>query len=287
MFLYEAIEQFGKYQLTIDRSQNTIHAYKNDLHFFANYLVEAYNCKPYLTDVTAEDIEDYLNYLKESRDYTSASRKRKLAVFRTFFNFCIKKKYCLNNVAVDVESIKVKYQERLFLDEQEVMKIVDQIGHKLIRLVVQTLFFTGLRISECIQLKLEDVNFDRNEIKVMNGKGDKERLVPIHHKLLPLLQDYIENLRPYSRTDNFFSTQTSGKVSAPYVNKFISEAVSQLGWSKKISCHTMRHAFASNLVKRNIHVVQIQKLLGHTSLTTTSIYTHAKFDDLTAAVNQL
>lgn len=287
MLFNDAIEQFRIYQLSVDKSKNTVKSYNNDLLFFVRYLVEVFNCTPYLTDVTSDDLENYLSHLKDAKNYTSASRKRKLAVFRTFFNFCIKKKYCIVNAAVGVETIKVKHQERLFLDEKEVMQIVEKIEHDLIRLVVLTLFYTGLRISECINLKLEDVDLSKSVIKVVEGKGMKDRHIPIHNKLLPLLKDYKENARPYTVTDNFFSTPTSGKVSAPYVNKYIAEAAGKLEWTVKVSAHTMRHAFASNLVKRNINVVQIQKLLGHSSLITTSIYTHAKFEDLELAVNQL
>jgi integrase/recombinase XerD len=283
----DAIEQFRVYQHSLDLTENTIHAYRNDLLFFSKYLSDTYNYTPYLTDVTTEDFENYLSHLKDRLGYTAASRKRKLAVFRTFMNFCMKKKYTFTNPAVLVDSIKVKHQERLYLDEKEVMQIIENITHPLVKLVVFTLYYTGMRISECIHLKLNDVHFERNEIRVVDGKGKKERLIPISHKLLPHIKQYKEHVRPYTKSDNFFCTATSGGISAPYVNRLLCEATRQLGWSLHVTCHTMRHAFASNLVKRNIHVVQIQKLLGHTSLTTTSIYTHAKFEDLALAVNQL
>ncbi len=287
MLYTDAIEQFRIYQHSLDLSENTIQAYKNDLYFFAKYLIDSYNYTPYLTDVSTEDFENYLSHLKDNLGYTSASRKRKLAVFRTFMNFCMKKRYTLSNPAMLVDTIKVKHQERLYLDENEVMKIIGQVSHPLVSLVVLTLYYTGMRISECIHLNLDDVNFDRNEIKVIDGKGKKERLIPINHKLLPKLKEYRDSLRPSTKSDKFFCTANSGGISAPYVNRFLADATRRIGWSYHVTCHTMRHAFASNLVKRNIHVVQIQKLLGHTSLTTTSVYTHAKFEDLALAVNQL
>lgn len=287
MLYSTAVEYFRVYQHSLDLSENTIQAYGNDLCFFGKYLIHTYNYTPYLSDVTTEDFENYLVYLKDSLGYSSASRKRKLAVFRTFMNFCMKKKYIFSNPAVLVDSIKVKHKERLYLDEREVMQIIDQLSHPLISLVVITLYYTGMRISECIHLKLCDVNFERNEIRVVDGKGQKERLIPISHKLLPHLKNYKEHFRPFSKDERFFCTANSGAISAPYVNRFLAEATKKLGWPYHVTCHTMRHAFASNLVKRNIHVVQIQKLLGHTNLSTTSIYTHAKFEDLTVAVNQL
>lgn len=287
MLFTTAIEHFRIYQNSLDLSENTIQAYRNDLCFFSKYLIDTYNYTPYLTDVSTEDFENYLTYLKDNLRYSASSRKRKLAVFRTFMNFCIKKRYLVSNPAVLVDSIKVKHKERLYLDEKEVMNIIEQISHPLICLVVLTLYYTGMRISECIQLKLNDINFERNEIRIVDGKGRKERLIPISHKLLPHVKQYKENVRPYSKDDRFFCTANSGALSAPYVNRFLAEATKKLQLPYHVTCHTMRHAFASNLVKRNIHVVQIQKLLGHTNLSTTSIYTHAKFEDLAVAVNQL
>ncbi|MEW9702597.1 tyrosine-type recombinase/integrase [Paenibacillus sp. SI8] len=286
MVLLEAIGQFEKYQTSIDRSEKTIEAYRNDLLFFVKYLVDAYNCTPYLTDVTSEDIEDYFFYLKKERGYSPASLKRKLAVFRTFYNFCNKKKYCNTNAAVHVETIKQEHREKEFLTSGEVLQLVDAIDHQLMKKVVLTLYYTGLRISECINLTLEEIDFKHNTIKIY-GKGKKERIVPLNLKLKEILLHYIENERPYSKTNNLFCTAASGGVSDSYVNKLIKTAVDKLGWNKEVTCHTFRHSFASNLVKKNVNVVQIQKLLGHTSLSTTTVYTHTKLDDLTSAVNQL
>ncbi|NRF93631.1 tyrosine-type recombinase/integrase [Paenibacillus frigoriresistens] len=286
MILLDAISQFEKYQISIDRSDKTVEAYRNDLLFFVKYLVDTYNCTPYLTDVTAEDIENYFYHLKMERGYSPASLKRKLAVFRTFYNFCNKKKYCTSNAAVHVETIKQEHREKGFLTSGEVLQLVEAIEHNLMKKIILTLYYTGLRISECINLTLEEIDFERNTIKIF-GKGKKERIVPLNIKLKEILIDYLEHERPYSKTNNLFCTAASGAVSDSYVNKFVKKAVDKLGWNKEVTCHTFRHSFASNLVKKNVNVVQIQKLLGHTSLSTTTVYTHTRLEDLTAAVNQL
>ncbi|KIL36897.1 hypothetical protein SD70_31205 [Gordoniibacillus kamchatkensis] len=287
MELTDAVIKFRQYQLASDKSESTINSYANDLHHFHHYITSKYNCEPYLSDITPEDIEEYLYFLKDELGYTSASRKRKLAVFRTFFGYCFRKKFCEVNPVLYVESIRLEQKERIYLSEKEVQTIVDRIEHPLIKLVVQTLYYTGMRISECLNLKVQDVDFAKNVIKVTKTKGKKERHIPINPKLKTLLLHYWEHGRTSTDTDFFFGTNYTGRLSRSYVNKVIANIVSELGWSSEINCHSMRHAFASNLVKKDVHIVHIQKLLGHTSLTTTSVYTHVKKADLEKAVSYL
>jgi integrase/recombinase XerD len=287
MKLAEAIELFIQYQGMTDRSPSTVAGYRNDLRYFMSYLVENYNCTPYLDDVTSEDISEYLYYLKEELDYKDASRKRKLASLRSFYKYCHRKQFCSYNVAADIEPVKLKQTEKMYLSEIEVQTIVDVVEHPLIKLAIQTLYYTGLRISECINLTLADVHFEKNYIHVINGKGGKDRIIPMSQKLKKLLLDYKENWRPEVTSSSFFCTAKTGGLSRMYVNKVLCKALDKLGWSQEITAHTFRHSFASNLVKNEVNIVKIQKLLGHTSLVTTSVYTHTKLSELEEAVNSL
>jgi site-specific recombinase XerD len=286
MRLNEVILRFQKYQIALDRSEHTIHAYTNDLHHFGIYLAKAHNCAVYLEDITTEDIEEYLYHLKEEKEYKPASRKRKLAVLRAFYTFCYRKQFCIQNAAAEVEQIKIDHKERSYLTDEEVEKFIVSVEHRLMKLVIQTLYYTGLRISECVGLTLDDVDAAENVFHV-KGKGGKGRMIPMHEKLKALLVDYRDNWRPERGTDNFFCTYQSGKLSRNYVNRIIKETRAQLGWKKPICCHSFRHAFSSSLVKRNVNIVKIQKLLGHASLATTSIYTHTSLDELYRAINTL
>jgi site-specific recombinase XerD len=286
MLLNDAVNKFGNYQESIDQSVNTIHAYHNDLMHFNDYLVRKYNFPSYVEDITSDDVENYLLYLKQEKGYKSSSRKRKLVCLRTFFHYCFKKKLCQHNPAVDVEMIKVKHEEKMYLSEEEVQQIMKQITHPLINLVVKTLYYTGIRISECIHLQMRDIDF-KNNVMHVHEKGGNKRIIPLNNRLREELLDYKENLRPYTKTDNFFATAKTGRISRSYTNTFIKQAVTELGWTKKISCHSMRHSCASSLVKKNINVVVIQKLLGHKYLSTTTPYMHAHNTDLLDAVNAL
>jgi integrase/recombinase XerD len=180
-----------------------------------------------------------------------------------------------------------KQVERTYLTEEEVVILTEELDHPLIQLVVKTLYYTGLRISECIHLTLDDVNFERNWIRVIEGKGGKDRTIPMNLKLKELLADYKENWRAEVETPYFFCTFKSGKLHRNYVNLVIRQALKRLDWNRKITAHTLRHSFASNLVKKEVNIVKIQKLLGHSSLTTTSVYTHTNLVELEDAVNHL
>ncbi|SMB82663.1 Phage integrase, N-terminal SAM-like domain [Desulfonispora thiosulfatigenes DSM 11270] len=285
MLFMQAVKLFGRYQANIERSPVTIRAYYEDLTLLNRYLQEKYNCLIYLEDITQEDIENYLYYLKEIKHYQPISRKRVLGSMRSFFSYAYKSQWCSQNVTARLEPIKCQQKERHYLSEEEVNLFVAAIKHDLVRLVAQTLYYTGMRISECLNLKVEDVNLEDNLIHIRHGKGNKDRFVPINSKLKKLLVDYNENWKVVS--EYFFATRISGTLSPTRVAKVFRETTGALGWKKKVTAHILRHSFASKLVKNDVHLVKISKLLGHSSLKTTSIYVHSHMDDLKDAVNTL
>jgi len=287
MLLKNAVQSFLVYLSSIDRSHETLSGYQKDLMLFMRFLESKYNCDSYIDEVTSNDIEEYLHYLKEVRGYAPASRARSLHTFRSFFAYAYKKELVVRNIALSVERINIQQKERIYLSEEEVEQLVNKIEHSLIRLVVQVLYRTGLRISECLSLTLDNVDFERKVIHVVAGKGNKDRLIPISESLLPLLRDYMENGRPETNSPLFFCTKKTGKLSPVYVNRELAEAVRKLGWKKKVTAHILRHSFASQLVKKDVNLVQIQKLLGHSSLKVTSVYTHTDLEQLSEAVNTL
>lgn len=287
MLLVSAFEKYRDYMCGIDRSQDTITIYMKDLHAFSHYLEEKHNGPAYLEDVTAEDIEDFLRMLKDEKNYAPNSRSRNFYTIRAFYKYAYKKEMVHRNIALSLDFIKLPKKERQYLTEGEVEQLLAEISKDLVRLVVSFLYQTGLRISECLNLTLSVVDLEARVIRVIAGKGNKDRTVPISNKLLPLLIDYRENWRDANGSDRFFATKKTGRLSGVYVNHTIADAARRLGWKKKVSCHILRHSFASNLVRKNVGLVQIQKLLGHSSLGVTSIYTHTNLEQLTDAVNAL
>jgi len=285
MQLNNAVELFSEYVYNLDFSPNTIQRYTKDLNAFNLYLEQKYNGQVFLEDITVSDIEMFMASLK--KHYAPISRSRYLYTLRSFYKFAHKKELVEKNLALSLEPGKLPVKERHYLTEEEIEKLVEAIDHALVSLVVVFLANTGLRISECLNLTLEDVDLDAKLIRVKNGKGNKDRNVPISKKLHPLIQDYRDNWRDAYGSERFFATKKTGKLTNTYINTVLRDAVKKLGWKKKVSCHILRHSFASNLIKKKVGIVEVQKLLGHSSLKTTSVYTHVDNEQLYEAVNVL
>ncbi|KIL45565.1 hypothetical protein KP77_28570 [Jeotgalibacillus alimentarius] len=258
-----------------------------DLELIRVFLESRNNGPVYVDDITTEDIEVYLKMLKDEKGYKASSRNRHLNSLRAFYKYVNKKGISTKNPTAPIDQVKVQKQERTYLTEEEINLLVKEIRHPIIKMIVQFLFMSGLRISECLSLKLSDVDLEKGVIYVKNGKGKKDRNVPISTKLNPLLTQYLKKVRPKTTSDHFFATKKTGKISAAYVNRVLQESVKTLGWNKRVTAHTMRHSFASQLVVRNVNPVSIQKLLGHSDLKTTSIYVHANAELLTEAINAI
>lgn len=286
MLLSEVVKEFLYYLTITNKSEETIKAYNFDLTYFSRFLEEKYNCPLYINEIKSVDIEDYLFYLKK-RKLATSSRSRNLYTLRSFWNYAYKNKLCEWNIAMAVEPIKVQSKERTFLSTEEVHTLIDAIHHPLLKTVVQTLFYTGMRISECLNLEIKDVDLENKVIHIINGKGAKDRNIPINKNLVCILKHYLKTYRSSINGEYFFATEKSGHLSAPYVNRVLNDTVKELGWKKHVSAHILRHSFASNLIKNGVNLVYVQKLLGHSNLKVTSIYTHASIEDLDNSVNLL
>jgi len=287
MYLFsDVVDRFLQYLATIDRSPETIRGYSIDLTAFNRFLEKRYNGAVYIDEVSVEDIESFLEQLK-SQGQAPPSRLRRLHTLRSFFTYACKKEWVNRNIALSVEPPKLQQKERTYLSEDEVKQLIEAIDHPLICIVVMTLYHTGLRISECLNLTCDTVDLENQLIHVVAGKGNKDRFVPISDKLLPVLKSYVRHQRPKTNSPYFFATAKTGTLSPVYVNLAIGKAVQKLGWKKKVTAHILRHSFASQLVKKEVNLVKIQKLLGHSSLKVTSIYTHSDLDELSEAVNVL
>lgn len=194
MLLNNTVEEFIKYLTITSKSNETIKAYESDLKSFCSFMESKCNCGVYMNEIEMTDIENYLFYLK-NKNLQASSRSRNLYTLRSFFNFAYKNKYCNWNTALSIEPIKFQRKERTFLSEEEVMELVSAIDHPVVSVIVTTLFYTGLRISECVHLKVKDVDFQNNIVHVIGGKGNKDRDIPINKNLYPILKSYLENVR--------------------------------------------------------------------------------------------
>lgn len=282
MLLTEALTKYETYLKGVDKSKRTIEGYFQDLRFFQKWLQAKYNCPAYLEDMTFDDVESFLRMLKDERNYKPASRKRVAASIKMFYKFAYKKKMCSEDIASQIEPIKVPQEEREYLTEEEVMAFVEAVDHRLTQVAILTMFYAGLRVSECLNLKVEDVDMEEKMLKVVAGKGNKNRTIPICTKLLEVFEDY-NTWRV--KSDYFFATEKTGRLSKVRLAAIIRDKRRELGLKKNITPHIFRHSFASRLVSKNVNIVNISKLLGHSDVKVTSIYTHTDISQLQEAVN--
>ncbi|MGF7184420.1 integrase/recombinase XerD [Desulfitispora alkaliphila] len=284
MILEKVLENYKLNMQQQEKSQKTISGYTQDLNLFRKWLEKEWNGPVYLEDISFKDVETFLRYLREERNYKPASRKRMSISLKMFFQYAWKRKLIEDDISLKIENVRCVQEEREYLTEEEALDFIKEIRHPVVRVFTTTLLYTGLRISEALALTLEDVDLDSSWINVKQGKGRKPRKVPISDKLKPILEDY---LKWRVESPQFFATEKTGTLSVGRVQAIIKETRKRMGLKKHVTAHVFRHSFASQLVKNDVNIVSISKLLGHSNLKTTSIYTHTSREQLVEAIKSL
>lgn len=268
----ELINQFIEY-LSLERNytQNTISAYKNDMKKLMKYNHNN------LLEITSEDLQMYLKSLSNLKSNTLA---HKISTFKSFYNFLERKKLVDKNPAISV--IRPKQQTKLptFLTIEEAIKLLDiEVNTSYDarnKAILELLYSSGLRISELINLEMANIDLESCLIRVM-GKGRKERIIPLGDYAIDALKIYIEKYRSILNKKNstyIFLNNQGTKISRQFIFKTIKLECQKKGIRKNVSPHTLRHTFATHLLKNGADLRIIQELLGHENLSTTQIYTH-------------
>lgn len=286
MELMKLIDMFVQYMEDKDCSRYTVMHYRSILVDLQRFLEETiFNGRAYLEDVSLEHLQMYMSERKR-RGNCGKTRSLVLQVLRTFWNYLYKRKYTYDNWPQELDDIRVAKKERVYLTRKELQCLLNTIQNETIKAVAYTLGYSGLRISEAKALLVSDVDFENEEIRVICGKGKKDRIVPLHPVLKEVLKYYYENVRNKA-SRNFFATNRSGTITQQYVNENLVKAARRAGIEKHVTAHVLRHSFASGLVSENCSITVIQRLLGHADLKTTSIYLHVNRADLEDAVKML
>jgi len=265
-------------------SPHTIASYKRDLLQLAGYLEER---KVVLRRIDNVILRGFLARLHENQNKKSTVA-RKLAAIRSFFQFCIKKKWLEDNPAKVVATPKQEKHVPSFLSEDEMAQFLDlpQANQPLDlrdKAALELLYATGMRVSELAGLNLDDLNFSERLIRV-RGKGKKERLIPFGRKAVDSLTFYIRS-RPQINKGNIedkalFLNYRGERLSSRSVERIVDKYIRVTAVRRKISPHSLRHSFASHLLSRGADLRVIQELLGHESLATTQKYTHINLKQL-------
>jgi site-specific recombinase XerD len=285
IILTEAIQQFVRYQESLEKSPETLKAYRNDLHEFLYFINNGYPTITKTDEVTADLLHKYLSYLKADKQLQPASRNRYLSSVRTFFQEQERLERITKNPMTWVPSVKVPDKRKDVLSQEELTTLLSNIDHPVIYMFLLFLSKTGLRISEAINIKLRDVNLTDRNIQVYR-KGGRVQILPLAQSLIPCLEEYLKYTRPKA-TPYLFGTERTGRLSSSYINLILRQTIKRLGWTKHISAHSLRRSFATNLYLLNIDLITIQRLLNHKSLRTTQIYIQTADQRLYDAVDIL
>jgi integrase/recombinase XerD len=254
-------------------SKNTVSSYKNDISSFLSWL----NKKQInYQQVSGKNINEFISNLFNS-GLKSSSINRKISSIKHFYLFLSKKKIIKYSPADEIETPKQEKYLPISMSEDEVEKLLsspnsNRIIERRDKAMIEILYATGMRISELVNLKLTDVDFNRAVLKVF-GKGSKERLVPYGEKAAEALDIYLRD-RKRSDSKNVFLSNRGSQITRGAFWQRIKIYIKRENLKSSISPHTLRHAFATHLLNRGADLRSVQILLGHSDLSTTQIYTH-------------
>ncbi|MDD5617824.1 MAG: tyrosine recombinase XerC [Candidatus Omnitrophica bacterium] len=282
------IEKFLRYlEIEKNSSSHTILNYKLDLAEFNNFLQD----KP-LEGVDYLILRKYLAHLKEN-NLNNRTVSRKLSCLRSFYRFLFREGLIKGNPVVMISSPKQEKMLPQFLTEDEVVKLIeapvaDSVLGLRDRALFETLYSTGMRVSELVSLNIDSIDFIGSTVKVL-GKGKKERMLPIGERALEAINKYLaerNSQKNKKETGTLFLNKNNTRLSDRGVRKIIHRYIIKFSLKSGVSPHTFRHSFATHLLNRGADLRSVQELLGHANLSTTQIYTHLTTDKLKAVYNK-
>ncbi len=285
----KVLEEFPLYLEYLSYQKNysdkTVLNYEKDLENYEAYLVkEKINYKK----ITYQEARNYRMYLSIEMHLSSSSVSRHISSLRSFYNYLVREEKIDKNVFSLLKMPKKEKKLPKFFYYNEIEDLINASrgdSPKEIRnaLILEMLYGTGLRVSELVSIKLEDISFGERKIRIL-GKGNKERIAYYNVKVEEKLKRYLKESRPYflkEKTSTYlFVNHLGGKLSVRSVQNFLDELIAKTALQKNISPHMLRHSFATHLLNEGCDLLSVQQLLGHESLSATGIYTHVTNDRL-------
>jgi len=275
------IDSFLNY-LSVERglSRNTLSAYSDDLRAYVSYLKSRS-----INNISAAAKSEIVGFMMARKDRGMAvnSIARSLAAIRMFYRFLARERILCSDPSSLVDSPRLwkRIPETLTVNEVEALLAQpnvrnDQQGIR-DRAILETLYATGMRVSEAVNLKLDNVNMEIGFLRCV-GKGDKERIIPLGKKAIISIKRYLERSRPVllknKETEVLFVNRFGKKISRQSLWKLIKRYAKQAGIKKPGKPHILRHSFATHLLERGADLRSVQEMLGHVSISTTQLYTH-------------
>jgi integrase/recombinase XerD len=274
-------------------SQNSVSAYINDINKLISFL-EIENKKVTPDKVKLQHLKSFVEWLNQ-KGVSPRTQARTISGIKSFFRYLLIEEKIISDPTTLLESPRIGRKLPDVLSMEEIDLLIDSVdvtkpeGQRN-KAMLETLYSCGLRVSELVSLKLSNLYFDQNFIKI-EGKGEKERLVPISKNAVEEIRKYLEGTRKdlnisKESANIVFLNRRGKKLSRVMVFTIIKGLAQKVGLGKKISPHTFRHSFATHLINGGADLRAVQEMLGHESILTTEIYTHLDKDYLKATIQQ-
>lgn len=283
------LEKYLQYlQLEKRYSPHTITSYRKDLEDFSHFYLKTEASE----DISKADKKTIRNFIVELSENHISKRSinRKLSSLRSFYLFLLKIGEIKVSPTESIPSLKFYAEKQIPVSQEEMQTLSDRVlanqSDPLEKCIIEVLYQTGMRKAELCGLMFEDVNLNGNELKVI-GKGNKERFIPISHELSDLLRSYLEVRKPNSEHQSYFFVNQKGKkLNEKFVYVVVNKYLSLVTTKEKRSPHILRHSFATHVLDNGAEISKVKKILGHSSLASTQVYTNANIEQLKKVFNQ-
>lgn len=269
-------------------SPHTVTSYRKDLADFSAFLLktEAHQ------DFTAVDKKIIRNFMTELSTAAISKRSinRKLSSLRSFFLFLLKLGEITASPLENIQSLKFYAEKQIPFSEAEMEEVktkasVPKSGSFLKELIIETLYQTGMRRAELCNLLIDDVDFSKKEMKVV-GKGNKSRMIPISDDLIAAFKDYLVERKPLAESKMYFFINAKGKkLNDKFVYSAVNSYLGLVSTKTKRSPHILRHSFATHVLDNGAEISKVKKIMGHSSLASTQVYTNANIEQLKKVFN--
>ncbi|MEC9274486.1 MAG: site-specific tyrosine recombinase/integron integrase [Candidatus Neomarinimicrobiota bacterium] len=284
------IDIIDSFLITLEKERNfslhTIKAYKNDLTRFNQFLNQGTN-RIKFKEINRNDIRRFLADEYEN-EYTSKTVARRLATIKSFFKYLVKVELIEDNVSIHIHSPKVPKKLPNFVDKNLIDVLmtsppVDTLIGVRDRAVLELFYSTGVRLSELVNMNIGDFHIDKKLVRVI-GKGSKERMIPYGKTAESAIENYLKmrnlSFKPVFARSPLFVNSSEKRISKRTIQRRMNNYIKLVADGKSVGPHLLRHTFATHLLNNGADIRAVKDLLGHSSLSSTQIYTHVSIDKL-------
>ena len=280
--------KFIKYLSSEKRfSEHTIKSYDTDLKQFTSFLLSEFQIIDEINEISFQIIRTWIASLLE-KGINPRSVNRKISTLKTYFKFLIREGVLIENPITKVVAPKSKKRLPVFIEEDQIASLLNEVqfekgfvGQRN-KLIIELFYVTGIRLSELINIKISDVDLNKQSIKVL-GKRNKERIIPLSSNVVNDLNIFIEN----NQKNKYLFTNLEGeKLYNKLVYRLVNKYIGKISSVNKKSPHILRHTFATHMLNNGADINAIKELLGHANLSATQVYTHNTIEKLKTVYKQ-